>query len=111
MARMLAQIVDRGGQIFVVTHSPEIARAFSIDDFLLLEERRAGGRARLLRKTLSGPVRQKYERWLDRSVVRALFARIPLLVEGPGDCAVIETFWRALGKTDRSGTEKPTRAR
>jgi hypothetical protein len=98
VARMLAKIVDRGGQIFVVTHSPEIARAFSIDDFLLLEERRAGGRARLLRKTLSGPVRQKYERWLDRSVVRALFARIPLLVEGPGDRAVVETFWRALAR-------------
>jgi predicted ATP-dependent endonuclease of OLD family len=28
--------------------------------------------------------------------VRALFSRIPLLVEGPGDRAVVETFWRAL---------------
>jgi putative ATP-dependent endonuclease of the OLD family len=96
VARMLTQIVDRGGQIFVVTHSPEIARAFSIDDFLLLDQR--ASHARVLRKELSGPVRQKYERWLDRAVVRALFARIPLLVEGPGDRAVIETFWRALAE-------------
>jgi putative ATP-dependent endonuclease of the OLD family len=96
IAKMLAQIVGRGGQVFVVTHSPEVARAFSIDDFLLLEERSAGGGARQLRKSLSVPVRQKYERWLDGSVVRALFARIPLLVEGPGDRAVVETFWRAL---------------
>jgi ABC-type hemin transport system ATPase subunit len=96
VARMLSGIVDRGGQVFVVTHSPEIARAFSIDDFLLVDERAAGAGARLLRKTLSEPVRQKYERWLDRSVVRALFARMPLLVEGPGDRAVIETFWRSL---------------
>jgi len=83
VARLLARLVDQGGQVFVVTPSPEIARAFSIDDFLLLEERAAGAGARLLRKTVSGPVRQKYERWLDRPVVRALFARIPLLVEGP----------------------------
>jgi putative ATP-dependent endonuclease of OLD family len=105
VVRMLAQMVDGGGQIFVVTHSPEIARAFSIDDFLLLDERAA--RARLLRKDLSGPVRQKYERWLDRAVVRALFARIPLLVEGPGDRAVIETFWRTLAEAGdvRSGEQ------
>ena len=96
VARMLTGIVDRGGQVFVVTHSPEIARAFNIDDFLLLDERAAGAGARPLRKTLSEPVRQKYERWLDRAVVRALFARLPLLVEGPGDRAVLETFWRAL---------------
>lgn len=94
MARTLGQIVDRGGQVFVVTHSPEIARAFLLDDFLLLDK--GATRAKLLRKELSEPVRQKYERWLDRAAVRALFARIPLLVEGPGDRAVIETFWRAL---------------
>lgn len=96
VAGMLGQLVDRGGQIFVVTHSPEVARAFSVDDFLLLDERAT--QATLLRKELSGPVRQKYERWLDRAVVRALFARIPLLVEGPGDRAVIEAFWRALAE-------------
>lgn len=94
VARTLGRVVDRGGQVFVVTHSPEIARAFQLDDFLLLDERATD--AKLLRKELSEPVRQKYERWLDRAVVRALFARFPLLVEGPGDRAVIETFWRAL---------------
>lgn len=106
VARMLSRIVECGGQVFVVTHSPEIARAFSIDDFLLVEERTAGAGARLLRKTLSEPVRQKYERWLDRSVVRALFARIPVLVEGPGDRAVIETFWRLLA-TSPPGAGQP----
>jgi putative ATP-dependent endonuclease of OLD family len=98
VARMLAEIADRGGQIFVVTHSPEIARAFAVEDYLLLQERGAGAGACLLGKALSEPVRQSYERWLDRAVVRALFAHIPLLVEGPGDRAVIETFWRALAK-------------
>ncbi len=98
MARMLSQITDDGGQIFVVTHSPEIARAFSIEEIVLLQERAAGEHAHVLRETLSVAVRQKYERWLDRAVVRALFARIPLLVEGPGDRAVIETFWQALAR-------------
>ena len=97
VARMLAGIADAGGQIFVVTHSPEIARAFAIEDILLLEGLRPDD-ARPLRKTVSEPMRQKYERWLERGVVRALFARIPLLVEGPGDRAVIETFWRALAE-------------
>jgi putative ATP-dependent endonuclease of the OLD family len=95
VARMLAAIADAGGQIFVVTHSPEIARAFAVEDILLLEGR-GPGEARALRKTVSEPMRQKYERWLERGVVRALFAQIPLLVEGPGDRAVVETFWRAL---------------
>ena len=107
IAHMLGQIVRERGQIFVVTHSPEIAKGFSIDDFLLMDERSAGEGARLLRKTLSEPVRQKYERWLDRAVVRALFARIPLLVEGPGDRAVIETFWRGL--TEPSNADDPVR--
>ena len=98
VARSLGQIVDRGGQIFVVTHSPEIARAFQLDDFLLLDERAT--HAKLLRNELSEPVRQKYERWLDRAVVRALFARLPLLVEGPGDRAVLEAFWGALVDAD-----------
>ena len=95
VARMLAGIADAGGQIFVVTHSPEIARAFAIEDILLLEGLRPDD-ARPLRKTVSEPMRQKYERWLERGVVRALFASIPLLVEGPGDRAVAEAFWRAL---------------
>jgi putative ATP-dependent endonuclease of OLD family len=95
VARMLAAIADAGGQIFVVTHSPEIARAFAVEDILLLEGR-GPDEARLLRKTVSEPMRQKYERWLERGVVRALFAQVPLLVEGPGDRAVIETFWRTL---------------
>lgn len=107
VARMLTGISERGGQVFVVTHSPEIARAFLIDDFLLLDERAGGAGARLLRTTVSEPVRQKYERWLDRSVVRALFARIPVLVEGPGDRAVLETFWRALATPPAASEADP----
>lgn len=112
IAHILSQIADSGGQIFVVTHSPEVARSFAIDDVLLLDERAGGAGARPLRKALSEPVRQKYERWLDGAVVRALFARIPMLVEGPGDRAMVETFWRALSDPAKQGAgESPVRPR
>jgi hypothetical protein len=93
---MLRSVAERGGQVFVVTHSAEIARAFEIDDFLLLRDRSAGAGARFLRGALSAPVKQTYERRLDGTVVRGLFARIPVLVEGPGDRAVFDSFWAAL---------------
>lgn len=96
LSRMLRSVADRGGQVFVVTHSAEIARAFEIEDFLLLNERSAGAGARFLRGALSPAVLQAYERRLDGAVVRGLFARIPVLVEGPGDRAIFETFWTAL---------------
>ncbi len=98
LAEMLRAIADQGGQIIVVTHSPDIARCFEIDDFLLLQERAAGEGARQLFRVLSPPVRQTYERSLDGAVVRGLFCRIPVLVEGPSDRAVFDTFWSALAK-------------
>jgi ABC-type hemin transport system ATPase subunit len=101
LAGMLIGIADEGGQLFVVTHSPEIARRFEIDDFVLLKERTAGADARALRAVLSPPVRQTYERRLDGAVVRGLFAGIPVLVEGPGDRAVFDVFWRALAQVGR----------
>jgi putative ATP-dependent endonuclease of OLD family len=99
LARMLARLADSGGQILLVTHSPEIVRAFALEDILLMKENTAGGDARPLAASLSSATRQGYERWLDGPVVRGLFARVPLLVEGPGDRSVFETFWRALAQS------------
>jgi energy-coupling factor transporter ATP-binding protein EcfA2 len=104
LADMLIKLASGGGQIFVVTHSPEIARAFEIDDFLLLQERAGGANARLLRSSLTPPVRQSYERWLDGAVVRGLFSHVPILVEGPGDRAALAVFWSALAE---AGDVKP----
>ncbi|MBV9309774.1 MAG: AAA family ATPase [Solirubrobacterales bacterium] len=101
LAGMLVKIADEGGQVFVVTHSPEIARRFEIDDFLLLSERAASHDARPLRAVLTPSVRQTYERRLDGAVVRGLFAKVPVLVEGPGDRAVFDVFWRALAEAGR----------
>ena len=53
LAEMLIDLADGGGQIFVVTHSPEIARAFEIEDFILLQERAAGANTKQLRVELS----------------------------------------------------------
>lgn len=101
LAGMLTKLADRGGQVFVVTHSPEIVRRFEIDDFLLMSERAAGHGAVALSCELAPPLRQTYERRLDGAVVRGLFARIPVLVEGAGDRAVFEAFWRSLADAGR----------
>lgn len=101
LSRMLRSIAERGGQVFVVTHSTEIARAFEIDDFLLLRERSAGAGFRHLRGVLTPAVIQAYERRLDGAVVRGLFARIPVLVEGPSDRGIFEVFWAALARAGR----------
>jgi ABC-type arginine transport system ATPase subunit len=109
IAEMLIDLAEGGGQIFVVTHSPEIARAFEIEDFILLQERAAGANARQLRVVLSAPTRQSYERWLDGAVVRGLFSRVPILVEGPGDRAALAVFWSALAKAAPAGGEQPVK--
>lgn len=96
LASMLDKIVSSGGQIFVVTHSPEIARYFGIESFLFLKERDGGERSRHLVTGLSPKVRQTYERHLDGPLVRGLFCRVPVLVEGPSDRAVLEAFWAEL---------------
>lgn len=95
MAALIAGIADRGGQVFAVTHSPEIVRAFAVDDLLLVDVD-PRGMTRSLRDALSARAKQGYERRLDGPVVHALFAPIPVLVEGPGDRACLPIFWDAL---------------
>lgn len=109
LAEMLINLADGGGQIFVVTHSPEIARAFEIEDFILLQERSAGANAKELRVALSAPTRQSYERWLDGAVVRGLFSRVPVLVEGPGDRAALAVFWSELARAESAEGEQPVK--
>ena len=107
VSSMLDEIVRSGGQIFVVTHSPEIARCFGIKSFLLLRERQAGNESRHLVGGLSPSVEQAYERRLDGPVVRGLFCRVPVLVEGPSDRAAFEAFWAELVR--RGSTRAPFR--
>jgi putative ATP-dependent endonuclease of OLD family len=102
LSSMLAKIVDGGGQIFLVTHSPDLARSFGIDTFLLLKEGGGGGGARHLERHLTPPCRQAYERRLDGPVVRGLFCHVPVLVEGPSDRAVMDTLWAELARQGRT---------
>lgn len=87
---------ENGGQVFVVTHSPEIARCFGIEDFLLLQEESEDVRVLHLPHLLSVKARQAYERRLDGAIVRGLFCRVAVIVEGPSDKAVLEVFWQKL---------------
>lgn len=97
VAAMVTDLADKGGQVFVVTHSPDIVRAFGCDDLHLVSAR-PRGTALSLRDSLSERAKQGYERRLDGPVVQALFARVPVLVEGPGDRASFTVFWDRLAK-------------
>jgi|GEM_PF-2110721 len=95
LVHMMRKVSEAGGQLFVETASPSIVRGFTLDDLVLLPELGTAGTPRPL-ALLSPPAKQGYERRLDGAVVPALFAPLPLLVEGPGDRPVLETFWTAL---------------
>lgn len=104
IAAMIEAIPQSGGQIFVVTHSPEVVRAFHVDDLILLARSDQSVIARPLGEAVTPAVRQAYERRLDGPVVRGLFAPLPLVVEGPSDRAIFDVFWQALAAT---GATKP----
>lgn len=102
IASMIADVADKGGQIFVVTHSVDIARSFAVDDVHLVADQPRGS-THSLRDELSAQAKQAYERRLDGPVVLGLFARVPVLVEGPGDRALLGVFWDALAKEHAVG--------
>jgi putative ATP-dependent endonuclease of OLD family len=97
IASMIADVAEQGGQVFVVTHSVDIARSFAVEDIHLVTDD-PRGTILSLRDKLSAPAKQAYERRLDGAVVLGLFARTPVLVEGPGDRALLSVFWDALAK-------------
>jgi putative ATP-dependent endonuclease of OLD family len=97
IAAMIGDVADRGGQVFVVTHSVDIARSFAVEDIHLVADQ-PRGTPRSLRDKLSSEAKQAYERRLDGTIVAGLFANLPVLVEGPGDRAVFGVFWDALAK-------------
>ena len=97
VAAMVTDLADKGGQVFVVSHSADIVRAFGSDGVHLVSVQ-PRGTTLSLRDKLSERTRQGYERRLDGPVVQALFARVPVLVEGPSDRACFAVFWDRLAK-------------
>ncbi|MHA6632072.1 ATP-dependent nuclease [Pseudonocardia sichuanensis] len=96
LVEMLHDIPDSGGQLFLTTHSPDIIRGFTPEDVVILSEDRRPAKAL---RDMSSQAKQGYERRLDGPAARGLFAPIPLLVEGPSDVPVLQTFWAAMAKT------------
>jgi hypothetical protein len=66
MAALVRQVADTGGQVFVVTHSTEIARSFAVDDLHLVATRPRGA-SRSLRDVLSKRAKQGYEQPAGRA--------------------------------------------
>lgn len=97
-ARMIRGLADQGGQVFVSTHSPDVVRAFDSDDIVIVE-RPPNVTARRL--NLTGAGRHGYERRLDWPLLRGLFLRYPVVVEGVSDRAVFTVFWEALAASSR----------
>jgi putative ATP-dependent endonuclease of the OLD family len=95
LVEMLRTIPGVGGQLFLTTHSPDILRGFTPEDIVVLGDDRRSARAL---RDMSAQAKQGYERRLDGPAARGLFAPIPLLVEGPSDGPVLQTFWAALAK-------------
>jgi putative ATP-dependent endonuclease of OLD family len=101
LSRMIRALAEADGQVFIVTHSPDIVRSFSADDLLLVEQSEEGVEAEALSERLTPALRQAYERRIWGPIVGALFARVAVLGEGPGDVAVFDTFWEALARERR----------
>jgi putative ATP-dependent endonuclease of OLD family len=99
IARMITEVADDGGQVFVVTHSTDIARAFAVDDLHLVSSHPERGATISLRDRLDARAKQGYERRLDGPVVQAMLVRIPVLVEGPSDRAFLAVVWDHLADT------------
>ena len=94
-ARLLAEVAESGGQVFIATHSPDILRAFALEDVMVMQP--AGRDPRVLPlASLTSLARHGYERHIEGPLSRALFAPTPLLVEGPSDVAVFAVFWDHL---------------
>ena len=106
IASMIADVADQGGQVFVVTHSVDIARSFAVEDIHLVADD-PRGTILSLRDTLSAPAKQAYERRLDGTVVLGLFARLPVLVEGPGDRACSRSSGTRWPRTRRWPAPRP----
>jgi putative ATP-dependent endonuclease of the OLD family len=96
--RMIRELADSGGQVFVSTHSPDVIRSFDSDDLIVME-RTPTVRARRLNLTSAG--RHGYERRLDWPLIRGLFLGHPVVVEGVSDRVVFTTFWDALADATR----------
>lgn len=97
LVELLRGVTTGGGQLFLATHSTDIVRGFTLDDLVLMPQPTQCVEMR----TLAVPAKRHFERHLDGAVVRGLFCRVPLLVEGPSDRPVLEVFWRALADQNK----------
>jgi putative ATP-dependent endonuclease of OLD family len=84
-------------QIIITTHSPNLASVISLDNMLVIHNRRAfplkHGQTRLLESDYAF-----LERFLDVTKANLFFAKSVLIVEGDAENILIPTLANALGK-------------
>lgn len=97
MKYLQEQADEKGVQIIVTTHSPNLASVISLDNMVMIQ----GGRAFSLAKECTNlePFDYRFlERFLDATKANLFFARGVMIVEGDAENILLPTLARLIGR-------------
>lgn len=97
MKYLQEQAVEKGVQIIVTTHSPNLASAISLDNMVMIRNGHAFSLARA--ETKLEPSDYRFlERFLDVTKANLFFARGVMIVEGDAENILLPTLARLIGR-------------
>ena len=97
MKYLQEQAVERGVQIIVTTHSPNLASAISLDNMVMIQNGHAFSLAK--DETELAPSDYRFlERFLDVTKANLFFARGVMIVEGDAENILLPTLARLVGR-------------
>lgn len=97
MRYLQEQGVEKGVQIIVTTHSPNLASAVSLDNMVMIQNGRAFSLAK--EETKLDPSDYRFlERFLDVTKANLFFARGVMIVEGDAENILLPTLARLIGR-------------
>lgn len=97
MKYLQEQAVEKGVQIIVTTHSPNLASAISLDNMVMIQNGRAFSLAQ--GETELEPSDYRFlERFLDVTKANLFFARGVMIVEGDAENILLPTLARLIGR-------------
>ncbi len=97
MKYLQEQAVEKGVQIIVTTHSPNLASAISLDNMVMIQNGRAFSMAK--GETELEPSDYRFlERFLDVTKANLFFARGVMIVEGDAENILLPTLARLIGR-------------
>lgn len=97
MKYLQEQAVEKGVQIIVTTHSPNLASAISLDNMVMIQNGHAFSLAK--DETKLEPSDYRFlERFLDVTKANLFFARGVMIVEGDAENILLPTLARLIGR-------------